>query len=199
MKTKDQKQLEFLYEQISEDFTTLLDEEKQLAELVSKKAVPKYIKVINSRIRNNGRIDGENLCDLDVYPDFLNSTLDVFGSDKKLVEDVYFFIIIKIFESLVRIKLIDKEPYIFFRNAEWIVDRYNQEIESIPFTNEERFIEELQFLIENAILVRYKYELSPKTIATAYLQRNDEWIKWRRSKLNLQQMTDRVPELKGIF
>jgi hypothetical protein len=199
MKTKDQKQLEFLYEQISEDFTTLLDQEKQLAELVSKTAAPKYIKAINSRIRNNGRIDGENLCDLDEYPDFLNSILDVFGSDKKLVEDVYFFIIINIFESLVRIKLIDKEPYIFFRNAEWIVDRYNQEIESIPFTNEERFIDELQFLIENAILVRYKYESSPKTIATAYLQRNDEWIKWRKKKLNSQQTTDRMPELKGIF
>ena len=198
MKTKDQKQLEFLYEQISEDFTTLLDEENRLAELVSKEATSIYIKAINSRIRNNGRINGESLTDL-AYPDFLNSILDIFGSDKKIVEDVYFFIVVNIFESLVRIKLIDEEPYVFFRNAEWIVDRYNQEIESIPFTNEERLRDELQFLIKEAILVRYKYESSPRSIATAYLQRNDEWIKWRRKKLTFQQMTDRVPELKGIF
>ena len=199
MKTEDQKQLEFLYEQISEDFTTLLDKEKEFANIISKEIAPDFVKGIAQRVRNNWKVDGEFLSDF-MYPYFFRDAITIFGSDIKIVEDTYFKIIATdVIQNLVYVKLLDDEPYVFFKSAEFIVDRYNEDVESIPFTNEKRIEEELRSLIEDSILVRYKMMSSPRTIATAHLRTDNKWVEWRKSKINSQAMMDRMPELRGIF
>lgn len=199
MRIADQKQLELLYEQITKDFTTLLDKEKQFAEVISKDIAPKLVRAIAAKIEHNTNVDGEYLSEF-MYPYFFRDAITIFGPDIKIVEDTYFDIIrIDVHQNLVYVKLLDDEPYVVFRSAEYIVDRYNEDTEHIPYTNEKRIEEELRTLIENAILVRYKEMLSPKTITTVHLRSDSKWVNWRKSEIKYHEMKDKLPELKGIF
>jgi hypothetical protein len=198
MNTEDQKRLEFIYEQqIAEDFSTLLDEEIKLAELVSEKAILDLIRAVDERINNNGKIDFEYLNDF-LTPNF-DEALNVFGSDKKIVEEMYrVFLVRDVYESLVYVKIKGNTSYIFFKSAEWIINPYNEEKQSIPIKDKKTIKEALQKLIENVFLIRYKSMSMPRGVMS-YLKKIPEWVNWRKDKLKFQELRRKLPELEGVF
>jgi len=198
MRGEDQKQLEFLYEQMAEDFTLLLDEERKLAERVSKRVTSEVLNIIVSRMYNNEKIDFEYLIDL-ITPNY-GDVSSVFGIGQKVVEKTYNYILIHdIYEMLVYVKLKDGEPHICFRSAETVIDPYSSMIECVCYRDEELVEGSLCNLIQDVILVRYKAMVSPKNLHTVYLKEDMEWVRWRREKLRFRDIKVRLPELGGIF
>jgi len=186
-----------LYEQMGEDFTLLLKEERELAERVSSRVSSEVLNIIVSRLYNKGKIDFEFLIEL-ITPNYRDVS-SVFGGEK-VAEKIYNYILIHdIYEMLVYINLKDGEPHVCFKSAETIIDPYNATTECVSYKNEELVEKTLCKLIEDVILARYKVMLSPKNMYTAFLKEDMEWVKWRKERLKFQQVKERLPELEGIF
>lgn len=204
--SKDQKQLELLYEQIVEEDTRVLNKEKEYARITAEQIIDKSTKAIKKRIANRGKIRGEHLGDF-ISPLLTGGGEQAFGDE--IPESV-----LSVYVSLLRLDVFTE--LIYFTSQKHS-DNQEEDIEVvvvdptmlvqtsgkadrkvIPFLDKQPLREEIQRVIEQTFVIRYNQCFRPAAAKYMSFPRQ-EWAKWRSEELKYEKIKTKLPELKGIF
>jgi len=198
MKTKDEKLLEMLYESIVNPKQLLEEEEKFTSNLARNIVDSLYKNILNIK-----EIVGGPLNDF-VYAYFLNDLHygNAFNASKEETKAIGFVFqsnLSIMYHHLVRVKVDENKPQsVCFRRMEDWVNKVTKEIR-VSYENKEEIIKQMKNIMEDQIL--YMYDQSNQFYAQ-YLNLNENfvrWFEWRKDRLKLQGLTQKLPELKGVF
>ncbi|NBW59900.1 MAG: hypothetical protein EBR41_04970 [Crocinitomicaceae bacterium] len=194
MKTKDQKQLEFLYEQVNAQFT-LLDEENQ------------YFDKVTEELADHIVSKAAGLTKFADSDQWIKKTLTNFD-DQLFVEPLPSFFNNSITTPLeFAINTVYKDYIIYNALTVTYVTRYLNssqiKLELKHPYNHEHIMDVVDITDKNGIKEALKKNLI-KTLeiwSTPAATDDDTimWHNWRQYKLKFQKITNRLPELKGMF
>ncbi len=204
---RDQKLLEYLYEQITEGENRILKLEVEYAKIITNHAINDLTESVKRRIENKGKIRGERISDF-IGPK-VEHTKHLFNNEPALISVVY--------DSLVRLDVFSTLVYFEARRAynleakdlkviiihPTMIVQYSGEANknSTPFLDKQTLEEKLQKTIEETFVVRYNECIKPTAHPTSRFipPSRKPWAEWRTEKLKYEKLTTKLPELEGVF
>ena len=200
MKTNDQKQLEFLYEQINQPFKLLEDEKeyfdkvsKQLADhiVIKKDNLMKFVLTKKSNFLQHTLTNFDKLLWIEPLPWFFdkNDTTKL----EHVVNNTYKDWIIENALANVHVKKIDfPEPSLMLE----FMHPYNriQVIYSVHIEDKKGIEQVLKHYLIKSLELWYE----DLEYAASYNELK-EWYNWRHDQVTYQPLRNKHPELEGIF
>jgi hypothetical protein len=192
---KDQKSLEFLYENIVENKEPLLEEEREYIDAASKQIVQQLYKGIASYVKLAPReplynfISSEQLhFDKEPFKKFFSN---VDYEDHKVIIHIFEDVILKnLVEFLVYVVTKENRIYISFRHFVDFVRMFNNPFE-VPYENTQEVLKMFKNVLSHAIIFLYS---KPAPAATT-----DRWKMWRERRMKFERLEKKLPELEGVF
>ncbi len=198
----DQKTLELLYEQVSNNLiNVLLPEEERFVNLVAEKYTKEvFIAVKRMEITTSGFF-----LDQIFFTNPIKYDLDVLKvEDIKLKEDVREtiddLILKQINSKLIYLHKTKRGPFIVFKDIEILSDLHTKENSSflIIKENEQLITTYVERLLRQLIIYFYNILITSSKSVPHSLE-NLNWVKWRTKKLKLKNLRQKLPELEGVF
>jgi hypothetical protein len=203
VKDRDHKLLELLYESIANNDVLLHDEEQFINQL-AKDITDNIYKNISPDMHFWG---SERLSNI-VYSKFLNNLYygDAFkytnDEQKRAIGFVFEKSILNVmYDYLITVegrnsKTSQPEKVCFKTMEDWMDRRYDKEIE-IPYKNKEEVFEMMKKTIINSLFYIYNSYSDPHGM---YKNESvEQWYEWRKDRLKFQNLSDKLPELEGVF
>ena len=198
----DQKTLELLYEQVSNNLiNVLLPEEERFVNLVAEK----YTKEIFIAVKRMEITTSGFFLDQIFFANPIKYNLDVLKvEDIKLKEDVREtiddLILKQINSKLIYLHKTKRGPFIFFKDIEILSDLHTKENSSflIIKENEQLITTHVERLLRQLIIYFYNILITSSKSVPHSLE-NLNWVKWRTKKLKLKNLRQKLPELEGVF
>ena len=198
----DQKTLELLYEQVSNNLiNVLLPEEERFVNLVAEK----YTKEIFIAVKRMEITTSGFFLDQIFFANPIKYNLDVLNvEDIKLKEDVREtiddLILKQINSKLIYLHKTKRGPFIFFKDIEILSDLHTKENSSflIIKENEQLITTHVERLLRQLIIYFYNILITSSKSVPHSLE-NLNWVKWRTKKLKLKNLRQKLPELEGVF
>ena len=198
----DQKTLELLYEQVSNNLiNVLLPEEERFVNLVAEK----YTKEIFIAVKRMEITTSGFFLDQIFFTNPIKYDLDVLKvEDIKLKEDVREtiddLILKQINSKLIYLHKTKRGPFIFFKDIEILSDLHTKENSSflIIKENEQLITTHVERLLRQLIIYFYNILITSSKSVPHSLE-NLNWVKWRTKKLKLKNLRQKLPELEGVF
>jgi hypothetical protein len=203
VKDRDHKLLELLYESIANNDVLLHDEEQFINQL-AKDITDNIYKNISPNMRFWG---SERLSNI-VHSQFLNNLYygDAFKNTNNNQTRAIGFVFEKailnvMYDYLVTVegrnmKTSQPEKVCFKTIEDWM-NGIRDKAEEIPYKNKEEVFEMMKKTIINSLLYMYNSYSDPhgmyKNEAIA------QWYEWRKDRLKFQNLSDKLPELEGVF
>ena len=198
----DQKTLELLYEQVSNNLiNVLLPEEERFVNLVAEK----YTKEIFIAVKRMEITTSGFFLDQIFFANPIKYNLDVLKvEDIKLKEDVREtiddLILKQINSKLIYLHKTKRGPFIFFKDIEILSDLHTKENSSflIIKENEQLITTHVERLLRQLIIYFYNI-LTTSSNSVPRSFENLNWVKWRTKELKLKNLRQKLPELEGVF
>lgn len=198
----DQKTLELLYEQVSNNLiNVLLPEEERFVNLVAEK----YTKEIFIAVKRMEITTSGFFLDQIFFANPIKYNLDVLKvEDIKLKEDVREtiddLILKQINSKLIYLHKTKRGPFIFFKDIEILSDLHTKENLSflIIKENEQLITTHVERLLRQLIIYFYNI-LTTSSNSVPRSFENLNWVKWRTKELKLKNLRQKLPELEGVF
>ena len=198
----DQKTLELLYEQVSNNLiNVLLPEEERFVNLVAEK----YTKEIFIAVKRMEITTSGFFLDQIFFANPIKYNLDVLKvEDIKLKEDVREtiddLILKQINSKLIYLHKTKRGPFIFFKDIEILSDLHTKENLSflIIKENEQLITAHFERLLRRLIIYFYNI-LTTSSKSVPHSFENLNWVKWRTKELKLKNLRQKLPELEGVF
>ena len=198
----DQKTLELLYEQVSNNLiNVLLPEEERFVNLVAER----YTKEVFIAVKRMGITTSGFFLDQIFFTNPIKYDLDVLKvEDIKLKEDVRKtiddLILKQINSKLIYLHKTKRGTFIFFKDIEILNNLHTKENSSFLITkeNEQLITAHFERLLIQLIIYFYNM-LTTSSKSVPYSFENLNWCKWRTKELKLKNLKQKLPELEGVF
>ena len=203
MKNKDYKLSELLYESITNN-NVLLHEENQFIIQLAKDITDNIYINISPNIRFWGSERLNNI----VHSKFLNDIYygkafeNTNDEQKRAIGFVFGTSILNVIYSyLVTIEgrnnnTSQPEKVCFTTIDDWMVGIYDKKV-AVPYKNKKEVFEMMKTTIVNSLFYIYNSYSDPS--GTYKNETVIQWYEWRKDKLKYQNLSDKFPELKGVF
>ena len=201
MKSRDEKLLEILHESIANKHS-LLDSEKQFIKNLSSNITESIYKNIPPQARFYGSESLNNLDNIvhSKFTDDINfGTLfkNITKEQRRALGFVWEQSILNVvYCHLVKITAIDGLEVLFTNVYNWLNRIENKEVK-VPFENKREVYKMIKQTITEMLLYLYNAYAEPGGIF--HNQVVKVWYEWRKDRLIYDRITNKLPELEGIF
>jgi hypothetical protein len=184
----------------------LLSSEKNYSELAAKQILNQINRSLDSMRTTSYNYEEKLDSITSSYPTDLISYNNIFDIPDKQVNsatsNIYYMYIFKsVFRKLILIGLDEQTQkfYIKFYTTDHLASYDNKEHNIVFVQDQNNVSQQIKNTIEQTIVFFYNLFLSKTESDSrmAYLQQN--WINWRKEQLKFENLTHKLPELRGIF
>lgn len=200
MKTKDQKNLEALYESISNQEPQLLEKEKEFIDILAKSIMDSMYKNLTETYSNTRFYGSERLSSI-VHSTFLNPILDnIFEVSNKVLSSLHWVydrgVIHLLYNYIVTVRGVDKPQFVCFNTVDGLYSKIpnSGKMIEVPIENKDEVLKMFKKAIGELIVFYYESHTVDDEDSSQF-----HWYKWRENKLKYHNLENNLPELKGIF